>query len=337
VHGPGQRDAAGPPDETKHHHESVNGQRLPVAILGSGNIGTDLVLKLQRSEDLDLVALVGIDPASEGLARARELGYETSADGIDFVLAHRDRIALLFEATSAYIHLRNAKPLREAGITAVDLTPAAVGPRVVPTVNLGDHLDEPNVNMITCGGQATTPIVAAVSAVSAVTPMPYAEMVSTIASRSAGPGTRQNIDEFTRTTSRALVEVGGAQHGKAIMILNPADPPILMRNTVYCALTDDADETLVAKAVTDMVERMTGYVPGYRLKADPVFDEGRYRTPGGEVHRRVAVLLEVEGAGNWFPPYAGNLDIMTAAAKQVGEAIARHRAAALVAAPKEDS
>jgi acetaldehyde dehydrogenase len=316
----------------------VNGPRLPVAILGSGNIGTDLVLKLQRSDDLELVALVGIDPASEGLARARELGYETSADGIDFVLANRDRIAILFEATSAYVHLRNAKPLREAGITAVDLTPAAVGPRVVPTVNLADHLDEPNVNMITCGGQATTPIVAAVSS---VTPVPYAEMVSTIASESAGPGTRQNIDEFTKTTSRALVEVGGAEHGKAIMILNPADPPILMRNTVYCALTDDADEALVAKAVTDMVGRMTEYVPGYRLKADPVFDEGRYRTPGGEVQRRVAVLLEVEGAGDWFPPYAGNLDIMTAAAVRVGEAIARHRAAPSTgpaAAPaKEDS
>jgi acetaldehyde dehydrogenase len=300
----------------------VNGHRLPVAILGSGNIGTDLMFKLRGSEHLDLVALVGIDPTSDGLARARELGVEASAAGIDFVLANRDRISLVFEATSAYVHLRNARPLREAGITAVDLTPAAVGPRVVPGVNLDDHLDEPNVNMITCGGQATTPIVAAVSA---LTPVPYAEMVSTIASRSAGPGTRQNIDEFTKTTSRSLVEVGGAAHGKAIMILNPAEPPILMRNTVYCALTDDADQTLVAKSITDMVERMTEYVPGYRLKADPVFDEGHYTTPGGEVHRRVAVLLEVEGAGDWFPPYAGNLDIMTAAARRVGEAIAQHR------------
>lgn len=303
----------------------MNGQRLPVAILGSGNIGTDLMLKLQKSEDLDLVALVGIDPKSEGLARARELGYEASADGIDFVLANKDRIAILFEATSAYVHIRNAKPLREAGITAIDLTPAAVGPRVVPTVNLADHLDEVNVNMITCGGQATTPIVAAVSS---VTPVPYAEMVSTIASKSAGPGTRQNIDEFTKTTSKALVEVGGAQHGKAIMILNPADPPILMRNTVYCALTDDADETLVAKSIVDMTERMREYVPGYRLKADPVFDEGLYSTPGGEVHRRVAVLLEVEGAGDWFPAYAGNLDIMTSAAVQMAERIAQEKEAA---------
>jgi len=295
---------------------------LPVAILGSGNIGTDLMLKVLTSAELDLVALVGIDPTSDGLARARNLGVETSADGLDFVLAQRERIALIFEATSAHVHVRNARPLREAGIIAVDLTPASVGPAVVPTVNLGAHLDEANVNMITCGGQATTPIVAAISS---VVPVPYAEIVSTISSLSAGPGTRANIDEFTKTTSRALVDIGGARHGKAIMILNPAEPPILMRNTVYAALPDDAEETLVVKAITDMVQRVAEYVPGYRLKTDPVFDTGSYRTPGGDARRRVAVLLEVEGAGGYFPPYAGNLDIMTAAAVRVGEAIATHR------------
>jgi acetaldehyde dehydrogenase len=280
------------------------------------------MMKLQRSASLDVVALVGVDPDSDGLARARGLGIDASAEGIDHVLARREEIALVFDATSAYIHARHAPLLREAGITAIDLTPAAVGPKVVPTVNLAEHLDQPNVNMITCGGQATTPIVAAVSGVCAV---PYAEIISTVSSRSAGPGTRQNIDEFTRTTSRALVEIGGAATGKAIVILNPADPPILMRNTVYCALPDDADEAAITAAVEATVADVGTYVPGYRLKSPPVFDTGAYATPGGQCSRRVVVLLEVEGAGDYFPPFAGNLDIMTAAAARVGEAFAAAR------------
>jgi acetaldehyde dehydrogenase len=295
---------------------------LPVAIVGSGNIGTDLMMKLQRSDTLDLVAMVGVDPASDGLARARSLGIDASPDGIEHVLARRDEIALVFDATSASVHTRHAPLLREAGITAIDLTPAAVGPTVVPTVNLNQHLDQPNVNMITCGGQATTPIVAAVSAVCQVA---YAEIVSTVSSRSAGPGTRANIDEFTRTTSGALVEIGGARNGKAIIVLNPAEPPILMRNTVYCALPDDADEAAVTASVQRTVAEVAVYVPGYRLKAPPVFDTGEYRTPGGWASRRVVVLLEVEGAGDYFPPFAGNLDIMTAAAARVGEAFAAAR------------
>jgi acetaldehyde dehydrogenase len=292
---------------------------LPCAIVGSGNIGTDLMFKLQRSKLLDLQALVGIDPNSDGLARARELGIEASADGIDFVIANQHRIRLVFDATSAYVHVRNAPKLREAGIIAVDLTPAARGPKVVPTVNLGEHLDAMNVNMITCGGPATTPIVAAVSR---ATHVPYAEMVSTVSSKSAGPGTRQNIDEFTRTTARALEEIGGADCGKAIIILNPADPPILMRNTVYAALPEGSDHDAVIASVQSMVHEIQDYVPGYRLKNPPVIEEGPYDTPGGRVPHRLVVLIEVEGAGDYFPPYAGNLDIMTAAALRVGEAFA---------------
>jgi acetaldehyde dehydrogenase len=297
---------------------------LPVAILGSGNIGTDLMHKVLAAPGLDLVALVGIDPGSDGLARARSRGVPASADGVEHILARRDEIALVFDATSAWVHLRNHDVLRQAGVVAVDLTPAAVGPKVVPTVNLDQHLDQPNVNLITCGGQATVPIVAAVAA---VTRVPYAEIVSTVSSRSAGPGTRQNIDEFTRATGGALSEIGGAGHGKAIIVLNPADPPILMRNTVYCALPDEASESAVVDSVRAMVSRVQEYVPGYRLKTDPVFDEGSYDTPGGRVSRRVAVLLEVEGAGDYFPPYAGNLDIMTAAATRVGQAFAKARVA----------
>jgi acetaldehyde dehydrogenase len=292
---------------------------LRCVVIGSGNIGTDLLHKLRRSPSLRLAALVGIDPASQGLARARELGVEATAEGIGWVEAHAGEIDLAFEATSARVHAANAPRLAAAGITAIDLTPARLGPAVVPTVNLAEHLDAPNVNLITCGGQATAPIVAAVAAVG---PVPYAEIVSTVASRSAGPGTRQNIDEFTRTTAGSLAAVGGAGCGKAIIILNPADPPILMRNTVFCALADGYDQAAVAAAVEDMVERVAAYVPGYRLKAPPVFEEGPYPTPGGPAAARVVVLLEVEGAGDWLPPYAGNLDIMTAAAVRVGEAIA---------------
>lgn len=296
---------------------------LSCVVIGSGNIGTDLTIKLLRSPTLSVRAVVGIDPASDGLARARELGLEASAEGIDWVLAHADEVDLAFDATSAGVHRRHAPLLAEAGITAVDLTPAKLGPPVVPPVNLHAHLDAPNVNLITCGGQATTPIVAAVSRVCDV---PYAEIVSTVSSRSAGPGTRANIDEFTRTTSACLVEVGGARFGKAIMILNPADPPILMRNTVFCALPDGFDEDALRGSVEAMVEEVQHYVPGYRLKNPPVFEEGPYGTPGGVVAARLVVLLEVEGAGDYFPPYAGNLDIMTASAVRVAEAFAEQRA-----------
>ncbi len=299
--------------------------RVPCAIVGSGNIGTDLMEKLVRSDVLELRAVVGIDPDSEGLRRARERGFEATWEGVDWLLERADEFAIVFEATSAWVHRQNAPRYEQAGLRAIDLTPAKLGPLVVPPVNLAEHLDAANVNLITCGGQATVPIVHAVSRVADV---PYAEIVSTVASRSAGPGTRQNIDEFTKTTSSALVEVGGASFGKAIMILNPAEPPILMRNTVFCALGDGYDADAVAASILDVVAEVAAYVPGYRLKAEPVFEEDTYRTPGGTVSARVVTLLEVEGAGDYFPPYAGNLDIMTASAVRVGEAMA----SALVAA-----
>jgi len=291
-----------------------------VAIVGSGNIGTDLIYKILRSPVLELRAMVGIDPDSIGLARARDLGIETSHSGVDWLLERPDEISLVFEATTASVHRANASRYRAAGLRVIDLTPAKVGANVVPTVNLVEHLRAPNLNLISCGGQATVPIVAAVSSVADV---PYAEIVSTVASRSAGPGTRQNIDEFTTTTSKALEEVGGAVVGKAIMILNPAEPPIVMRNTVFCGLADGYDESRVADSIVDMVERVRDFVPGYRLKADPVFDQGPFDVPGGSVPARVIALLEVEGAADYLPGYAGNLDIMTAAAIRVGEAIAR--------------
>ena len=295
---------------------------LPVAIIGSGNIGTDLMYKIERSPTLDLVALIGIDPSSDGLARARDRGHRAPANGIDWVKENPDAVRIVFDATSAYVHVRHAKVLAELGITAVDLTPAARGPKVIPSVNLEAHLDAPNVNMVTCGGQATTPMVAAVSR---VTRVPYAEMVSTVSSKSAGPGTRQNIDEFTRTTARALEEIGGAEIGKAIIILNPAEPPILMRNTVFCGLPEGTDHDAVIASVSAMVDDVARFVPGYRLKQPPVIEEGPFNTPGGVVPHRVVVLLEVEGAGDYLPTYAGNLDIMTAAAVRVGEAIAAHQ------------
>jgi acetaldehyde dehydrogenase len=295
--------------------------RVPVAIIGSGNIGTDLVRKLLRSERLAPAALVGIDPDSDGLARARRWGVETSADGVDWLLdnARRLGVRLVFEATSARVHAANAPRYAAAGIPAIDLTPAAVGPQVVPSVNLTAHLEAPNVNLITCGGQATIPIVAAVSRIAAV---PYAEIISTVASRSAGPGTRANIDEFTETTAAGLVSIGGAASGKAIIILNPADPPILMRNTVYCAIGDDADESAIEASVATMADQVAAYVPGYLVKG-VVFDEGPFSTPGGTAERRVSVFLEVTGNGDYLPPYAGNLDIMTAAAVRVGELLVR--------------
>jgi acetaldehyde dehydrogenase len=309
--------------------------RIPVAIVGSGNIGTDLARKLLRSPVLEPVAMIGIDKASEGLARARHWGIEGSADGVGWLLENRDRLGVLivFEATSAAIHTRHAADYEAAALVAIDLTPASIGPPVVPPVNLRAYLDRPNLNMITCGGQATIPIVAAITRVVEV---PYAEIVSTIASRSAGPGTRQNIDEFTETTARGLEMIGGAAKGKAIIVLNPAEPPILMRNTVYCALSESADSNAVTVSIEAMVAEVASYVPGYRLKAPPVFDHGPFNTPGGTTSDRVTVFLEVTGHGDYLPPYAGNLDIMTASAVRVGEMLARDRfgAAATARTPR---
>ena len=286
-----------------------------VAILGTGNIGTDLLMKLRAAGEVEVALFAGIDPASSGLARARDLGVPTSADGLDGILATPD-VRIVFDATSAYAHREAAPRLQDAGIIAVDLTPAAVGPLVVPAVNLEEHLDAPNVNMITCGGQATIP---AVAAVNDVAPLRYAEMVSTISSASAGPGTRQNIDEFTRTTARAIERVGGAGQGKAIIVLNPADPPILMRNTLYLVpASGEVDETAVRAAIDARVAEVAEYVPGYRCKS-VAFDE--QDTAWGRVPV-VIILLEVQGAGDFLEPYAGNLDIMTAAAARVGGRIA---------------
>ena len=292
-------------------------RKVRVAILGSGNIGTDLMYKILRhAAHMDLALVAGIDPQSEGLARARALGVETSVEGIAAVLAHPE-VRIVFDATSARAHLRHARVLREAGKVAVDLTPAAVGPYVVPPVNFGQHLDAANVNLITCGGQATIPLV---HAVARVTPVLYAEIVSTVASKSAGPGTRQNIDEFTFTTARGLEVIGGARHGKAIIILNPAEPPIMMRNTLYVVPeAEEIDEEAITRSLEAMVAEVQQYVPGYRLKP-PVYD--RRPTPWGE-KPVVVLLLLVEGAGDFLPTYAGNLDIMTSAALRVGELFAR--------------
>ncbi|MGE5702229.1 MAG: acetaldehyde dehydrogenase (acetylating) [Clostridia bacterium] len=283
--------------------------KMKAAIIGSGNIGTDLMYKMERSADLELTAVIGIDPESDGLKRAKERGYQVFANGIAAIVEQPELADIVFDATSAKAHVRHAKALRELGKIAVDLTPAARGPFVCPAVNLGANLGTDNVNMITCGGQATIPMVHAVNRVADVS---YAEIVATISSKSAGPGTRANIDEFTFTTRRGLEEVGGADQGKAIIILNPAEPPILMRDTVYCEVKN-MDEAAILKSIHDMVTVVQQYVPGYRLKQEPLFDGNR-----------VSIFLEVEGAGDYFPPYAGNLDIMTAAALRVGEDIARH-------------
>ncbi|WP_406036484.1 acetaldehyde dehydrogenase (acetylating) [Micromonospora sp. NBC_00898] len=292
------------------------------AIVGPGNIGTDLLAKLRRMPTIDVRYMVGVDPASEGLARAADLGLETSVDGVDWLLTRPEPPTIVFEATSAKAHLAHAPRYADAGIFAVDLTPAAIGPIVCPAVNLPDHLDSQNINMITCAGQATIPIV---HAVARVTPVPYAEIVASVASRSAGPGTRSNIDEFTRTTQRAIQSVGGAAKGKAIVILNPVEPPMIMRDTVYCAIAADADEQLISASIHRMVADVQQYVPGYTLRAEPQFDPPRPEWAG---QARVAVFLEVKGNGDYLPEWAGNLDIMTAAAARVGELLARQTQAA---------
>ena len=298
--------------------------RKSVAIVGSGNISTDLLYKLLRSEWLEPRWMIGIDPASEGLARARALGLETSHEGVDWLLDQSERPDMVFEATSAYVHRTAAPRYQEAGITAIDLTPAAVGPGVVPPANLTEHLGAPNVNMVTCGGQATIPIVYAVSrAVADQGGVPYAEIVASVASVSAGPGTRANIDEFTKTTSRGVQTIGGAGRGKAIIILNPADPPMIMRDTIFCAIPEDADRDAITASIRDVVAEVQTYVPGYRLLNEPQFEEPSVVNGGQHV---VTTFIEVEGAGDYLPPYAGNLDIMTAAATKVGEEIAKRAA-----------
>ncbi|GAA0523458.1 MULTISPECIES: acetaldehyde dehydrogenase (acetylating) [Streptomyces] len=299
------------------------------AVIGSGNIGTDLMIKILRlSESLEIVAIAGIDPDSDGLARARRLKVTTTHEGVDGLVKLDDfaDVELVFDATSASAHRRHDEILRALGRTVVDLTPAALGPYVVPPVNGDAHLDAPNVNMVTCGGQATIPIVAAVAA---VTPVHYGEIVASISSRSAGPGTRANIDEFTETTSAAIERVGGAARGKAIIVLNPAEPPLIMRDTVHC-LVGDCEDAAVTASVEEMVARVQTYVPGYRLKQKVQFervaadDPLNTLAPGGDAVK-VSVFLEVEGAAHYLPAYAGNLDIMTSAALRTAERMAAHR------------
>jgi acetaldehyde/propanal dehydrogenase len=294
----------------------VNENPATAAIVGSGNIGTDLMYKLRRSPVLEAAWMVGVDPASDGLAKAKALGLRTTHEGIDGLLPHlaSDGVRVVFDATSAYAHVQNWRRLAEHDVMVIDLTPAAVGPFCIPPINLGEHLDSGlrNVNMVTCGGQATVPMVAAVSRVQ---PVDYAEIVATVASRSAGPGTRNNIDEFTRTTASAVEKLGGAKKGKAIIILNPADPPLIMRDTIHCLTAGEPDREAITASVQAMIREVQKYVPGYTLKNGPVFDG-----------RRVTVYVEVKGLGDYLPPYAGNLDIMTAAALRTGEVWAERQA-----------
>ncbi|WP_427004868.1 acetaldehyde dehydrogenase (acetylating) [Pseudarthrobacter sp. H2] len=300
-------------------------ERWPVAIIGSGNIGTDLMIKVLRgSTRLEMGAMVGIDPDSDGLRRAAKFGVPTTAEGAQGLLElpNFKDIKIVFDATSASAHRANWELLKGTGVRMLDLTPAAVGPSCIPVVNMEDHLEETNLNMVTCGGQATVPIVAAVSQVA---PVRYAEIVSSVSSRSAGPGTRANIDEFTETTSAALVQVGGAAEGKAIMILNPAEPPMLMRNTVYCLVEGQSDHAALEASICAMVARVQQYVPGYQLKQEVQFETFDGETPlylpgSGEFRgTRITVMLEVTGAAHYLPAYAGNLDIMTSAAMAVAE------------------
>ena len=286
--------------------------QIHCALIGSGNIGTDLLAKLLRSPVLKPVWMVGIDPDSDGLRRARELGLKTTSDGVDGMLAHMeaDRVQIVFDATSAYAHAENSRKVNARGAMMIDLTPAAIGPYCVPPVNLRQHIGKRamNVNMVTCGGQATIPMV---HAVSRVQPVRYAEIVATVASRSAGPGTRKNIDEFTRTTAGAIAKVGGAAQGKAIIVINPAEPPLIMRDTVHCLLEGEPQVDEIKASVDAMLREVQTYVPGYRLVNGPVIDGDR-----------VSIYLEVEGLGDYLPKYAGNLDIMTAAAVRTAEMFA---------------
>ncbi|MGU7771888.1 acetaldehyde dehydrogenase (acetylating) [Burkholderia sp. MR1-5-21] len=287
-------------------------RKIRCALIGPGNIGTDLLAKLMRSPVLEPVWMVGIDPDSDGLKRARELGLKTTADGVDGLVPHvqADGVQIAFDATSAYVHTENSRKLNALGVLMIDLTPAAIGPYCVPPVNLRDHIGsgEMNVNMVTCGGQATIPMVRAISRVQ---PVAYGEIVATVSSRSVGPGTRKNIDEFTRTTAAAVAQVGGAKQGKAIIVINPAEPPLIMRDTVHCLTEDEPDQARIVESVHAMIADVQRYVPGYRLVNGPVFDG-----------RRVSVYLEVEGLGDYLPKYAGNLDIMTAAAARTAEMFA---------------
>ncbi|WP_070154178.1 acetaldehyde dehydrogenase (acetylating) [Sphingobium phenoxybenzoativorans] len=302
--------------------------KTKVAIIGSGNIGTDLMIKIMRLSDvLEMGAFVGIDPESDGLKRAARMGVPITAGGLDGLMAMPEfaDIGIVFDATSAGAHARHSEALIAHGKRVIDLTPAAIGPYTIPPVNGDANLDAPNVNMVTCGGQATIPIVAAVNRVAKVR---YGEIVASIASKSAGPGTRANIDEFTETTSQAIVDVGGAARGKAIIILNPAEPPLIMRDTVYC-LTDDADQEAIAASVEQMVKEVQSYVPGYRLKQAVQFEHIGSNKPlripemnGEFTGLKVSVFLEVEGAAHYLPAYAGNLDIMTSAALKTAEKIA---------------
>ncbi|HDR9875736.1 TPA: acetaldehyde dehydrogenase (acetylating) [Burkholderia cenocepacia] len=296
-------------------------KKIKCALIGPGNIGTDLLYKLRRSPVLEPVWMVGVDPASDGLARAREFGLKTTDKGVDGLLPHvvGDEIRIAFDATSAYVHRDNSDKLTALGVKMIDLTPAAIGPYCVPPVNLDAHLDsaQTNVNMVTCGGQATIPMVYAVSRVQ---PVAYGEIVATVSSRSVGPGTRKNIDEFTRTTSGAIEQVGGARKGKAIIVINPAEPPLIMRDTIHCLTDGPPDVDAITASVHAMVKEVQHYVPGYTLKNGPVFDGNR-----------VSVFMEVEGLGDYLPKYAGNLDIMTAAAAATAERFAEQMLAATAA------
>ncbi|WP_433705684.1 acetaldehyde dehydrogenase (acetylating) [Paraburkholderia sacchari] len=287
-------------------------KKIRCALIGPGNIGTDLLYKLKRSPVLEPVWMVGIDPESEGLRRAAEMGLKTTAEGVDGLLPHvrDDHIQIAFDATSAYVHAENSRKLNALGVLMIDLTPAAIGAYCVPPVNLAEHLDSAamNVNMVTCGGQATIPMVAAVSRVQ---PVAYGEIVATVSSRSVGPGTRKNIDEFTRTTAGAVQRVGGAREGKAIIVINPAEPPLIMRDTVHCLTDSEPKQKEIEDSVHAMIEAVQRYVPGYRLVNGPVFDG-----------KRVSIYLEVAGLGDYLPVYAGNLDIMTAAAARTAEMFA---------------
>ncbi len=302
-------------------------KKIKCALIGSGNIGTDLIYKIKRSNILEPVWMVGIDVESEGLVRARDMGLKTTADGVDGLLPHvqQDEIQIAFDATSAYVHEENSRKLNELGVMMIDLTPAAIGPLCVPTVNLRNHTQraEMNVNMISCAGQATIPIVNAVARVQAVD---YAEIVASLASNSIGPGTRANLDEFTYTTSDAIVSVGGARRGKALAVINPADPPMIMRNTINCLTDDEPDQAGIIDSVLSMIDAVQEYVPGYRLVNGPVFDG-----------KRVSVFMEVAGLGDYLPRYAGNLDIMTAAASRTAEMFAEEILAGTIQLKSQES